>query len=144
MADSWNKKEREKKKQQNKKDKEARKQERKLNAAGNDSEMIAYVNEHGHITDTPPDPLKRKEIKAEDIVIGVPPQQSSDEETIHTGSISFFNQEKGFGFIVDAVSRESVFVHVNNLSGPVKENDKVSFEIGHGPKGTIALNVKII
>lgn len=144
MAESWNKKEREKKKQQEKKDKEARKKERKENSSQKSmDDMMAYVDENGNITDTPPDPSKRKEIKLEDIEIGVP-AYTAEEEVPHTGKITFFNQEKGFGFIKDQVTQESIFVHVNNLSGPVQENDKVSFEIGHGAKGPVAVNVRII
>lgn len=142
MADSWNKKEREKKKQQEKKEKAERKKERKEQSAGN-SDMIAYVDENGNLTDTPPDPSKRKEIKLEDIEIGVP-EYVPEEDVPHTGKITFFNHEKGFGFIKDQVTQESIFVHVNNLSAPVQENDKVSFEIGHGPKGPVAVNVKLL
>jgi cold shock CspA family protein len=144
MADSWNKKEREKKKLQEKKDKAERKKERKENAAdGNNlNAMIAYVDENGNITDVPQDPSKRKEIKLEDIEIGVP-EHVEVEEVPHTGKITFFNQEKGFGFIKDLTTQESIFVHINSLPGPVKENDKVIFEIGHGPKGPVAINVKM-
>lgn len=145
MADSWNKKEREKKKQQNKKEKEERKKERKENASGDLDSMMAYVDENGNITDTPPDPSKRKEVKLEDIVIGVPEQLPlSPEELIRTGKVTFFNQEKGFGFIKDQQSQESVFVHANNLSQPVKENDKVTFEVEPGDRGPVAVNVKIV
>lgn len=144
MADSWNKKEREKKKQQEKKEKEARKKERKENAANSNTaeSMMAWVDENGNIVDSPPDPSKRKEIKLEDIEIGVP-EQTATEELPRTGRIIFFNQEKGFGFIKDLVTQESIFVHINNLPGPVKESDKVIFEIGHGPKGPVAVNVKM-
>lgn len=144
MASSWNKKEREKKKQQEKKDKEARKKERQENSSsgkGMDA-MMAWVDENGNIVDSPPDPSKRKEVKLEDIEIGVP-EKTEEEELPRTGRVSFFNQEKGFGFIKDMVTQESFFVHVNNLSAPVKENDKVIFETGHGPKGPIAVNVKL-
>jgi cold shock CspA family protein len=147
MADSWNKKEREKKKQQGKKEKAEKKKERKeQSAAGKGlNEMIAYVDENGNITDTPPDPSKRKEIKLEDIEIGVPEYTPpTQEELTHTGKITFFNNEKGFGFIKDQVTQESIFVHVNNLNAQVKENDKVSFEIEKGPRGLMAVNVKKI
>jgi cold shock CspA family protein len=145
MADSWNKKEREKKKQQEKRDKEARKKERKENAASGKDDMIAYVDENGNISDTPPDPRKRKEIKLEDIEIGVPEYVPPTEaELTHTGKLTFFNHEKGFGFIKDLQTQESVFVHINNATEPLNENDKVSFEIGHGPKGPMAVNVKKI
>jgi cold shock CspA family protein len=145
MAESWNKKEREKKKKQEKRDKAERKKERKeQNADGRGADaMMAYVDENGVISATPPDPSKRKEIKLEDIQIGVP-EYVPEEEVPHTGKVSFFNHEKGFGFIKDQVTQESFFVHINNLSAPVQENDKVIFEIGHGPKGPVAVNVKII
>jgi cold-shock DNA-binding protein family len=67
----------------------------------------------------------------------------SEEEQFHTGRISFFNHEKGFGFIKDMNTKESFFVHINNLPCPVKENDKVVFEVGHVPKGPVAINVKM-
>jgi cold shock CspA family protein len=144
MADSWNKKEREKKKQQEKKEKAERKKERKEHTSNGNNldDMIAYVDENGNITDTPPDPSKRKEIKLEDIEIGVPEYVASDEDATRTGKVSFFNQEKGFGFIKEITTQESFFVHINNLSGPVSENDKVTFTVGHGPKGPVAENVK--
>lgn len=145
MGDSWNKKEREKKKLQEKKEKEARKKERKENTTSGKGidEMMAYVDENGNISDTPPDPRKRKEFKLEDIEIGVPEYVPPTEaELTHTGKVTFFNHEKGFGFIKDQQTQQSVFVHINNLSEPVNENDKVSFEIGHGPKGPMAVNVK--
>lgn len=144
MAESWNKKEREKKKQKEKRDKADKMKERKENAGKSKSldSMMAYVDENGNITDTPPDPSKRKEIKLEDIEIGVPEHTAADEGP-HTGRITFFNHEKGFGFIKDQVTQESIFVHINNLPGPVKESDKVIFDIGHGPKGPVAINVKM-
>jgi cold shock CspA family protein len=145
MAETWNKKEREKKKQQEKKEKEARKKERKENTTSGKgiAEMMAYVDENGNISDTPPDPRKRKEFKLEDIEIGVPEYVPPTEaELTHTGKVTFFNHEKGFGFIKDMQTQQSVFVHINNLSEPVNENDKVSFEVGHGPKGPMAVNVK--
>lgn len=147
MADSWNKKEREKKKQQEKKEKEQRKKDRKEQSVSGKglNEMMAYVDENGNITDTPPDPSKRKEIKLEEIEIGVPEYiPPTQDELTHTGKITFYNNDKGFGFIKNQVTQESIFVHANNLSGPVKENDKVSFEVENGPRGLMAVNVKKI
>ena len=145
MAESWNKKEREKRKQKERRDKADKMKERKENAGKSKGldDMMAYVDENGVITSTPPDPRKRKEIKLEDIEIGVPEYvPPTQEELNRTGKITFFNHEKGFGFIKDQLSQESIFVHANNMSEPVKENDKVSFEIGNGPKGPMAVNVK--
>lgn len=145
MADSWNKKEREKKKQKEKQDKAERMKERKENASKGKGldDMMAYVDENGNIVSTPPDPAKRTEVKLEDIVIGVPEFVPSQEEQFRSGRVTFFNHEKGFGFIKDQLSQESVFVHINNLPGPVNEGDKVVFEIQKGPRGPMAVNVKM-
>jgi len=146
MSESWNKKEREKKKQKERKDKAEKMQERKGNAKKNNfDDMIAYLDENGNLSSTPPDPRKRVEVKLEDIQIGVPEYvPPTEEELTHKGKVTFFNNEKGFGFIKDLQSQQSLFVHANNLTAPIKENDKVSFEIEMGQRGPMAVNVKII
>jgi cold shock CspA family protein len=147
MAETWNKKERENKKKQNKKDKAEKKQERKENSKdGNNLEsMLMYIDENGNFTSTPPDPRNKVKIKAEDIVIGVPKQEDIlPEDLIRTGIVTFFNNDKGYGFIKDQENQQSVFVHANSLAEPVKENNKVSFEIEMGPKGANAVNVKLV
>jgi len=146
MSESWNKKEREKKKQKERKDKAEKMQDRKENAKkGNFDDMIAYLDENGNLSSTPPDPRKRVEVKLEDIQIGVPEYvPPTEEELTHKGKVTFFNNEKGFGFIKDQQSQQSLFVHANNLTAPIKENDKVSFEIEMGQRGPMAVNVKII
>lgn len=146
MAETWNKKEREKKKRQVKKEKQERRQERKENSKqGQDPEsMYAYLDENGNLSSTPPDPKKKIVVNAEDIEIGVPKHEDSPEDLIHTGVVTFFNNDKGYGFIRDQETRQSVFVHINSLSEPVQENSKVSFEVEKGPKGANAINVKLI
>lgn len=145
MADSWNKKEREKKKQQSKKEKEERKQERKESSKSTSLEdMMAYIDENGNISSTPPDRSKIREVKLEDIEIGVPKHVPLDDaDLIRTGIVTFFNESKGYGFIKDLKSQESVFVHVNGLKEAIKENNKVSFEIEMTHKGASAVNVKL-
>lgn len=147
MGDSWNKKEREKKKQKKKQDKAEKMLERKDQSKTSKSlnDMMAYVDENGNISDTPPDPSRKREIKLEDIEIGVPQYTPPTQaELTRTGKVTFFNNDKGFGFIKDHTSQESVFVHANNLSDHVKENDKVTFEIEMGQRGAFAVNVKKI
>ena len=135
-------------KKKQKQDKAEKMQERKENAKKGKSldDMMAYVDENGNLSSTPPDHRRRVEIKAEDIEIGVPKYvPPTKEELTRNGKITFFNHEKGFGFIKDMVSQESIFVHVNNLSGnSVRENDKVSFEIEMGQRGPSAVNVKLL
>lgn len=147
MAETWNKKEREKKKQQNKKEKAERKQERQERAKdGNSLEnMMAYLDENGNLSSKPPDPRKKITINAEDIEIGVPKQAPiNPEDLIRKGIITFFNDSKGYGFIKDLETQESIFVHINALKEAVKENNKVSFEVEMGPKGANAVNVQLI
>ena len=146
MGESWNKKEREKKKQKERKDKAEKMQERKENAKkSNFDDMIAYLDENGNLSSTPPDPRKKVEVKLEDIQIGVPKYvPPTQAELTRTGKVTFFNSAKGFGFIKDRVSQESVFVHANNLSFQIKENDTVNFEVEMGQRGPMAVNVKLI
>ena len=146
MASTWNKKERENKKQQNKKIKEEKRLERKQNAKKGQSldDMMAYLDENGNLTSTPPDPSKRRIVKAEDIEIGVPKQRELDpSELIRKGVVTFFNQDKGYGFIKDRQTMESVFVHINSTKGVLKENNVVEFEVEKGPRGLQAVNVKL-
>ncbi|HYG37801.1 MAG TPA: cold shock domain-containing protein [Cytophagales bacterium] len=63
---------------------------------------------------------------------------------MQTGTVKFFNESKGYGFIKDDASDQEVFVHVTGLSEQVRENDKVSFELVSGKKGMNAVNVKKI
>ena len=147
MAETWNKKEREKKKQKLKKEKAERKQERKEQAKDGKGfdDMIAYLDENGNLSSTPPDPRKKVDIKLEDIEIGVPKQQPvNPEDLIRKGVVTFFNDAKGYGFIRDLETQESVFVHINSLSEEIREHYKVTFETEMGPKGANAVNVKVV
>ena len=147
MAETWNKKEREKKKQQNKKEKAERKQERKDKAKSGMGldEMLAYLDENGNLSSKPPDPRKKVVINVEDIEIGVRKQEPiNPEDLIRKGTVTFFNDAKGYGFIKDDVTGESVFVHINSLEEEIKEQNKVTFEIQMGPKGANAVNVKLL
>lgn len=60
------------------------------------------------------------------------------------GTVKFFNDSKGFGFIKDQESGEEYFVHVSGLKEEVRENDEVTFELQQGKKGLNACNVKLV
>ncbi len=144
--ETYKKKEVQKKKEKKRKDKEKKRLERnETSRDGNNlDDMIAYVDEFGNITSTPQDLSKKTKIKAEDIEIRVTKNTAPDvEETTRKGIVSFFNDSKGYGFIKDLVTQESIFVHVKGLIDPVLENNKVTFEVEKGPKGLNAFNVKI-
>lgn len=143
--ETFNKKEVRKKKEKKRKDKEKKRLSRKENEkkSGLD-DMIAYVNENGEITSTPPDPSKKKDVKLEDIQIGTPNRDSEqDLDPIRKGTVAFFNDSKGYGFIKDSETKESVFVHINNTLEDIKEGNLVSFEVEMGQKGPTAVKVKL-
>jgi CspA family cold shock protein len=59
-----------------------------------------------------------------------------------TGTVKFFNNSKGFGFIKDGASE--YFVHVSGLNDEIRENDEVTFDLQEGKKGLNAINVKLV
>jgi cold shock CspA family protein len=144
--ETFNKKETEKNKSKKRKEKEQRKEERKANSKSGSKleDMMAYVDENGNITSTPPDPTKKRVIREEDIEVSVRKQDPNLKvDPIRKGRVTFFNDSKGYGFIKDQESQESIFVHINSVDGQIKEGDKVSFEVEMGPKGPNAVRVKI-
>ncbi len=62
---------------------------------------------------------------------------------MNTGTVKFFNNDKGFGFIKDANSSEEYFVHTTGLVNQVREGDSVTFDLKDGKKGLNAVNVKL-
>jgi len=143
--ETYNKKEKEKKRLKKRQDKEAKREERKSLPKNSGLEsMITYVNEFGDFSDTPPDPTKRKKLKAEDIELGVPKRDKEEVDPIRLGKVEFFNNEKGYGFIKENDTNEKFFVHISSLTEEIMENDKVSFELEQGLKGLNAVRVKKI
>lgn len=61
---------------------------------------------------------------------------------MNKGTVKFFNETKGFGFIKEDESNKEYFVHVSGLVDQVKENDEVTFELEEGRKGLMAVGVK--
>jgi len=147
MAETTGKKDKEKKRRMKRQEKEQKMEERKANSTKGKSldDMMAYVDEYGRITSTPPDPMKKKiVINVDDIQLGAAKiEEINPADLIRNGVISFFNDSKGYGFIRDLDTKESVFVHMNGLLDSVKENDKVTFEVERGPKGLNAIKVKL-
>jgi cold shock CspA family protein len=142
-VDTYNKKEKEKKRLKKRLEKQKKREERKDNpgASGFD-DMIAYVDENGMITDTPPDLTNKLEIDVDSIEIGVPKKVDEEVITERKGRVEFFNDQKGFGFIKEHETNEKFFVHVNGLLEEIAENDVVVFELEKGLKGLNAVRVK--
>lgn len=140
---TFSKKEKEKKRLKKREEKAKRKEERRAESKGMD-DMIAYVDEFGNITDTPPDPNKKKEeIDASSIELGVPTREKEEDDGVKTGRIEFFNHDKGYGFIKEEGGRDSFFVHINGMDDDgLDEGDKIVFELEQGLKGLNAVRVK--
>jgi len=143
--ETFNKKDVRKKKEKKRKDKLAKKMaKRDEDGKSGLDDMIAYVDEFGNITDTPQDPADKEELNAEDIEVSIPKSDGTAQDKTRTGTITNFYDSKGYGFIRDADTKESIFVHVNNAQEEIFEGNKVSFETEKGPKGLAAVNVKVI
>ncbi|MEI6752949.1 MAG: cold shock domain-containing protein [Paludibacter sp.] len=141
---TFNKQDKEKKRLKKKQDKVLKKEERKQSGDGGLDSMIAYVDEFGRITDTPPDPTRKTKVDVNSIEIGVARREDVAEPTERTGKIDYFDSSKGFGFIKETNSQEKFFVHVKGLLQEVKEGDTVTFELERGLKGMNAVKVKKI
>jgi cold shock CspA family protein len=141
---TWLKKEKEQKRLKKRENKEKKKVSRRANAVGGGFEdMIAYVDENGNISASPPDLTKKEKIKAENIEIGIPRQESGvARDNKREGRLAFFNESKGYGFIHETGTRQSIFVHINDIIEPVKENELVVFQVEKGKRGLTAVNVK--
>ncbi len=63
---------------------------------------------------------------------------------MNRGTVKFFNESKGFGFIVDDNTQKEYFVHISGLVDEIREADEVEFELKEGKKGLNAINVKVI
>ncbi len=144
--ETFGKKEVRNKKEKKRKEKEQKRALRKIEPKKRSfDEMIAYVDEFGKISSVPPDPGKKTVIDAESIELTIT-RNSPDlvSNTLRKGVVTFFSESKGFGFIKDLESDEKIFVHVNNLVEPVRENNLVVFEMGRGPRGATAIKVKLL
>ena len=143
--ESFNKKEVRKKKEKKRQDKEKKRLARKDGERKSSlNDMMAYVDENGRLTDSPPDPASKKKTKVEDIEISIPRLDPTDNpDPIRRGRLTFYNDSKGYGFIRDAETQESVFVHVNEFQDDIMEGNMVSFEVEKGMKGPAAVRVKL-
>ena len=141
---TYGKSEREKKRLKKREDKKSKKEARRVEKEEgiSSNDMMAYVDEHGNIIDTPPDPATKTKISAKDIELGVPKREKVELSAVRHGRVDFFNDSKGFGFIKEQDTGESYFVHINDCEFDIQENDRVSFELKRGNKGMNAVLVK--
>lgn len=138
------KKEFERKRKKKKQEKQKRREDRKINNTSKSfEEMIAYVDEFGNITDTPPELQKREKIAIESIAISTP-KKEEEEKIALRGKVDFFNVNRGFGFIKNSNSGEKHFFHIKNAFTSIEEGDTVTFDLERGKMGMDAVNITII
>ena len=142
---TFNKKEREKKKAKKRKEKqerrELRKQEKENRSKLTFEDQIMYMGHDGHLVKEKPDANKKNEVSVEDIHLGVPPNSKEAFEKTRQGFVKLFDPDKGYGFITDKMTKESIFVHINDAYDEIKQNHVVEFEVIKDHKGTKAKNV---
>lgn len=144
MSETFIKKEFKKKKLQKQQEKEKRREERKLNndKGKNFKEMFMYVDEFGRLVETPPSEEDHVDVELSDIQLGAAPLIA--ESPVKSGTVSFVNSEKEYGFINHPKTGENLFFHFSNCAHPVKMGNKVSFEKVRSPKGFAAVNVQMV
>ena len=141
-SNSFNKREIEKNKQQKRKEKQQRREERRNAPVDSFEDMIAYVDENGVITSTPPTQTNKQEIEIEDIAISTPKKEDV-EDPILNGRVEYFNQDKGYGFIKHTGSTEKYFFHVSGTLIPIEEGNMVTFDLERGQKGMNAVRITL-
>ena len=140
MANSFNKRELEKKKEQKRKEKLQRKEVRKSSDSKSFEDMIAYVDEFGVITDTPPNPDKKTEVDLEHIMVSTPKKEAVEEIELK-GRVDLFNPEKGYGFIKSLSDNAKYFFHISNAPVNITEGNMVTFELERGDRGMNAMRI---
>lgn len=142
MGETSSKKEFRSKKAKSKEDKAQKARDRKINNNKGKGleDMLAYVDEYGNLSSTPPKESRKVEIDSKDIRLDTMPIVT--EDLSKKGRVTFFNQAKGFGFIIDDKSKESIFFHINDLLESVKEHDTVVYIQDKNTKGYFATSVK--
>ena len=63
---------------------------------------------------------------------------------VKNGTVKFYNESKGFGFVIDSADNQDYFVHISGLIDEIREGDEVEFELKEGRKGLNAVNVKVL
>ena len=134
------KRENEKKRLAKREEKQKKKDSKKLSSKSSFDDMIAYVDENGMITSTPPAENIKKEINLDEIIIATP-KKEDEEPVILRGRVEFFNEARGFGFIKDLAGVDKYFFHVNNVVGNISEGNIVTFDLERGVKGMNAVNI---
>ncbi|MBK9283761.1 MAG: cold shock domain-containing protein [Sphingobacteriaceae bacterium] len=140
---TFQKVEKEKKKKLKQKEKDEKRALRKENSGKGKGleDMMAYVDHNGNISNTPPDPKLKVEIKAEDIQLGAQSFSKDSMDKVNIGRVAIYYQEKNFGFIKSNETQEKIFFHISGANYDVKAGDMVTYELVKGLRGLNAVNI---
>ena len=141
--ETFGKKEVRNKRMKKRKDKEKRKMDKKEQGKQSLDDMIAYVDDNGVIMDTPPDNSNKEEIDVNSIEIGIPKKEDREDNGPRVGTITKYEESKGYGFILDSNTKESIFFHISDCEEEVKNGNRVEFDTERGTKGIKAKDVKL-
>ena len=100
---------------------------------------FVYVDYNGNFTETPPDPAEKEQISLESIVIS--PTKKEELDSRVQGKVTFYDEEKGFGFIKNPLNQDSYFFHFSECEDLLSVGDKVEFELIRGEKGMNAVKI---
>ena len=140
-SQSFGKRENEKKKQAKRLEKQKRKEGRQASGTASLDEMIAYVDENGNITDTPPEQAKT-EVDIESIEISTPKKEDIEVEPLK-GRVEYFDASRGYGFIRDMSGAEKYFFHISAAPQGIAEGNVVTFETERGTRGINAVRIAL-
>ncbi len=143
--DTFGKKEREKKKRSKQKEKEEKRNFRKLNndKGKNLHEMLMFVDANGNLTETPPETEWIRDLHNSNP--DRDPNASPDAPmpvTKRSGTVTFFDAEKGFGFIEDHATKQSIYVNKRHITEDLERGATVHFLVQRNSKGTYAVDVE--
>lgn len=142
-SQSFGKRENEKKKVAKRLEKQRRKADRQTGGTASADEMIAYVDENGRITSTPPEERVKTEVKLEDIEIATP-KRGDEEPEFMEGRVDYYNSDKGYGFIREQATGEKYFFHVTAAPEGIGEGRIVRFTTERGPRGPQAAGISFV
>jgi cold shock CspA family protein len=103
--------------------------------------MIAYVDENGNFSSTPPDHTKKRVVRESEIDLSSRNKGGASPVERRQGFVKFFEKDKGYGFIKDTQTQEEYFFHYSSANFPIAQSQAVSFDVESGPKGPNAVRI---
>jgi cold shock CspA family protein len=140
-SETYGKREKEKKRIQKRQDKEQRREDRKAEKPKSFEEMLAYIDENGNITSTPPDGTQKRAVNEFEIDLTSKNKGSVAPPGQRHGVVKRFDTSKGYGFIRDSQTSEEFFFHFKSANFEIAQSDRVTFKTEQSPRGSNAVSI---